>query len=439
MGTKSTAKRQEKVLQARLDGMTFRDIRKKFKIGDSTIRKWLSMDKRFKAPEEPPKPERNCRFNDEFRKEIAKRYQNGESINNLCNDVGINRSTIYRWIRSHTEFRQRSGETFTQKEVYNLRQENQLLREENTILHHCNCTPTAKLSIKLSEMEKLKDDFSVHGLCRAMNVRRATFYNHILRSKPQTMIQKEDEELCVHIKEIFIASSERFGANKIKIKLAEQGFIVSPARISRLMKTMDLICKQSRLRCFNSTNRSYKFRKNRVMQNFDQIAPNLVWVSDVTYARVNSDFYAICVIIDLFSSKVVAHSISPQNNTALILKAFKIAYKQRGEPKGLIFHSDQGTQYAAYLFRKYLRDLEVQQSFSNPGTPYDNAVAESFFSIMKREELSHNYYNTEDELTRTVDDYIQFFNSERPHKKLKSMTPDEFEKRYELTQTEVNN
>ena len=81
----------------------------------------------------------------------------------------------------------------------------------------------------------------------------------------------------------------------------------------------------------------------------------------------------------------------------MVLETFKLAYEHRGKPQGLLFHSDQGTQYSAYKFRKYLRDSGVKQSFSNPGTPYDNAVAESFFSMMKQEELSHNYYHREDE------------------------------------------
>ena len=99
-----------------------------------------------------------------------------------------------------------------------------------------------------------------------------------------------------------------------------------------------------------------------------------------------------CVIIDLFSRKAIAHKISANNDTALVLETFKIAYNERDKPQGLLFHSDQGTQYSAYEFRKCLRDWGVKQSFSNPGTPYDNAVAESFFSMMKQEELSHNYF-----------------------------------------------
>lgn len=305
-----------------------------------------------------------------------------------------------------------------------------MLREEKQILHRCKCHPCDTSSVKMAEMAKLRDEFSIHALCRTLEVKRGTFYNYLFRGKPVKSYERNDEILRPQIRELFEASKERFGANKIRIELMERGFQVSYKHISRLMEERGQECKQRKLRCFNSTNRSYRFRRNRVMQKFDQTAPNVVWGSDVTYSRVNNDFYAICVIIDLFSRKVIAHKISKENNTELVLETFKLAYERRGNPQGLLLHSDQGTQYSAYKFRKHLRDSGVRQSFSNPGTPYDNAVAESFFRMMKQKELSHNYCHSEDELNATVADYVNFFNTMRPHRKLGGQSPDDFEKRF---------
>ena len=185
-------------------------------------------------------------------------------------------------------------------------------------------------------MKKWQDQFSIHALCRAMDVKRGTFYNYLFRSKPQTLYSKTDEMLRPLIQTVFNESKERFGANKIRIKLAEQGIKVSAAHIKRLMKEMNLLAKQARLRCYNSTNRQYMYRRNRVHQDFTRTAPNQLWVSDVTYARVNADFYAICVIIDIFSRKVLAHKISRQNNTTLVLAAFQDAFEKRGNPQNLL-------------------------------------------------------------------------------------------------------
>ena len=421
--------------------MMVKDICRKFHVSDQTIRDWMKADANVVGRTSLKKPpirvsshvqssREDGRFSDEDRREVVKLYQEGHSIADICKSVQIGRSTLYRWISLHTEFRRYGGEVFTSKDVFTLREENRLLREENQILHKCECHPRDALSVKLAGMAKLQEEFTIHALCRAMDVKRATFYNYLFRGKPMTIFERTDEALRPQIQELFEESKERFGANKIRVKLMERGFQVSYKHISRLMKEMNLECKQRRLRCFNSTNRSYRFRRNRVLGNFTQTAPNVVWVSDVTYARVNEDFYAICVIIDLFSRKVIAHKISKENNTELVLGTFKLAYARRGEPQGLLFHSDQGAQYSAYRFRKHLRDLGVKQSFSNPGSPHDNAVAESFFSMMKQEELFHNYYHSEEELAATVADYINFFNTMRPHRKLAGQSPENFEKRF---------
>lgn len=124
--------------------------------------------------------------------------------------------------------------------------------------------------------------------------------------------------------------------------------------------------------------------KNLLSRNFDQPKPNLVWVSDITYVKVGAQYDYICVILDLYSRKVLAYRISSNMDAALVMATFEAAFRGRNTPKHLLFHSDQGTQYTAYVFREYLRDKKVRQSFSSPGNPYDNSVCESFFHTLKK-------------------------------------------------------
>ena len=156
----------------------------------------------------------------------------------------------------------------------------------------------------------------------------------------------------------------------------------------------------------------------------------MVWVSDITHVYVKDVLYSIGIIVDLYARFVVAFDVTDVADAAFVQRMFDDVFEKRGRPAGLIFHSDQGLQYTAFDFRKHLRQLKVKQSFSNPGTPLDNAVAESFFSCMKREELSHNYYDEPDELRRTVADYVDFFNNMRPHQKLGMLTPTEAEEKF---------
>ena len=116
----------------------------------------------------------------------------------------------------------------------------------------------------------------------------------------------------------------------------------------------------------------------------------------------------LCVIIDLFSQKIITYQIDNNQEAPIVEKTFQDAYRKRNAPFGLLFHSDHGSQYTAYSFRKLLRSLNVTQSFSAPGCPYDNAVAEAFFRTIKAEEVARHQYKTEEELRDSVAEYIDF-------------------------------
>ncbi len=149
--------------------------------------------------------------------------------------------------------------------------------------------------------------------------------------------------------------------------------------------------------------------------------------------RVASVKFYLCVIIDLFSRKVIAYRLSSQENSSLAVKTFKDAYEMRGRPVGLSFHSDQGLQYTNQEFRDLLHSLKVKQSFSNKGNPYDNAPMESFFSSFKREEINANNFEYFEELKECVDSYMQYYNDYRPHETLKNKTPNQVEDDYALS------
>lgn len=170
-------------------------------------------------------------------------------------------------------------------------------------------------------------------------------------------------------------------------------------------------------------------KQNILNQQFTVSRPNEVWVSDITYFRYNDFSYYICVILDLYARRVVAHKISLKNSTQLTKSTFKLAYEYR-QPTELLFHSDRGTNYTSNTFRDYLRALGVKQSFSNTATPYNNSVMESFFKSMKTERLYRTDYRSERELRESVREYINYYNNDRPHSVLRYQTPEYFESKY---------
>lgn len=217
---------------------------------------------------------------------------------------------------------------------------------------------------------------------------------------------------------LYSKTDKRLGTQKIKECLNRDCCInISCGRVYRLMKTMNLpkmstvkppkssYCKVDNSKC-----------RNILAQNFNQPAPNLVWVCDFTYIRVAGRFYYVCAVLDLFARKIIAYKVSSKIDTQLAIDTLNTALNARGVGSGLMFHTDCGSQFTAKRFRQYLDSLNIVQSFSAKGHPYDNAVMECFFKYLKKEETDRRNYSTLGELKQSLFTYINgFYNSVRPH------------------------
>ncbi|MCI8818336.1 MAG: IS3 family transposase [Oscillibacter sp.] len=374
----------------------------------------------------------------EEKQALVSRYHAGESVAEICADTGVARSTFYTWIRPYTTTITDSGHVVSQQEFIKMKQRIRKLEQKVEILQKVSCTASAPLQEKLQELSKLYGQYSVHALCEALCVSRGTFYNHIFRRKEVTAYDKRKSEMRKHIKAVFDESHQRFGANKIAAVLSTQGISTSSKYVRELMQEMGLqsITRYSK-RDYQKGKRLAK-KQNVLQRQFKADEPNRVWVSDVTCFKINDKYLYICVILDLFSRKVVAYRVSPKNSTYLITSTFRQAYQNRNAPQSLMFHSDQGAQYTSKTFCKLLRMNKVVQSFSAPGQPHDNAVMESFFSFMKREEIYRTHYKSEQQFAKSVDNYIEFYNTQRPHSTLNYKTPDQFEAIYEVKKKYVD-
>ena len=259
-------------------------------------------------------------------------------------------------------------------------------------------------------------------LCEALDVSRGTFYNHILRNKREdTTYAEHRSELREVIQKIYDKSNQIFGAKKIFAVMEEQGFHTSPRMVQELMHEMGL--KSIRQGAKNSYNKEQRKLTNHVNQQFKVTQPDEVWVSDVTYFRFSDKKFYICAVIDLFARKVISYRIGKSNSTQLVKSTFRAAYENRCPAHSLIFHTDRGTNYRAAAFCTYLKSLGVTQSFSKAYTPYDNSVMESFFSSLKREELYRSKYRSENE-------FMVFYNEQRPHAVNQYKTPAQKESEY---------
>ena len=180
------------------------------------------------------------RLSIEEKRSLVARYHAGESVTEICADVGVARSTFYTWLKPYTTTTTATGYEASQQEFNKMKQKIQKLEQKVEILQKVNCTVSAPLQEKLQELAKLHGQYSVHALCEALCVSRGTFYNHIFRRKEITAYDKRRAEMKEHIKVAFDESNQRFGANKIAAVLSAQGISTSPKYVRELMQEMGL-------------------------------------------------------------------------------------------------------------------------------------------------------------------------------------------------------
>ena len=280
---------------------------------------------------------------------------------------------------------------------------------------------------KQSLIHRYRAGESATAICLQSGIPRSTFYNHILRNKRENKsYQFRRAQLSEQIMEVYNGSNQIFGARKIKAVLGTQGIATSDRMVAELMSEMNITSIRNGAKK-NHMRFSAEKKKDHLKLHFEAEAPNAVWVSDTTYFKAKGKAYYICAILDLYSRKVIAHRVSTKHGAHLIGSIFKDAFKVREPKGGLTFHSDRGTQYAAHSFQKLLKDCGVTQSFSPSGSPHHNAVMESFFASLKREELYRLEYHSVQEMKERLEKYIKFYNTERPHTTLGNRTPEAWE------------
>lgn len=275
----------------------------------------------------------------------------------------------------------------------------------------------------------MRHQHKVKTLCRVLKVNRSTYCKHFYSNPaPRTC---ENQIIRQYILQIYLDYDNSLGPYKIhRILERDYGIQISLGRVYRLMNTMNLPKRSTEKPKFKSFIKTNELCINHLNQQFNPSSPNSVWVSDFTYIRVNGIFHYLCVVIDLFSRKVIGWSLSKHHDVNLTLQAFQKAYFARAKPNYVLFHSDQGSEYTAFEFRQALEACNTVQSFSRKRYPYDNACCESFFHHMKRECINRKSFRSLDELRLCCFEYINRYNSKRPHRAVGDYTPNEVEELY---------
>ena len=371
-------------------------------------------------------------YSTKFKTEVVKRHQSGEPILALSRELRIAQSTIYHWRKEYCSIKT-ANRTYTPKEFDVLSRRLEKLEHEMEIIKRSGYIADVPLQKKLSVLENIyrqaDNTYSVHELCEALDVARGTFYNYIFRRADHSKREEAQIELMRLVQQVFDDNSQRFGAEKIRVTLAASGVRVGTKRIAAIMQELGLQSIRPDAKKQYKKQQQYK-KQNLLERQFTADQPNQIWVSDITYFKVNDYWMYLCIILDLFSRRIVDYRVSRNASTNLVTSTFRTAFRERGNPSGLTFHSDRGKQYTSATFTALLQKCEVKQSFSATARPHDNAVAETFFASFKKEEAYRREYTSEQSYRKSVEQYIRFYNELRPHRTLKYKTPQAFEEAY---------
>jgi len=260
-----------------------------------------------------------------------------------------------------------------------------------------------------------------------LRVHRSGYYAWL--KEPESRRSKEDKRLTGLIRQSYEVSGCSYGSPRITRDIRELGERCGEKRVARLMRKEGLRAKTGYKRPRYKAGRPAAIAINRLEQNFEAQMPDTAWVTDITYIRTWEGWLYLAVVIDLYSRMVIGWSMKPSLARELVIDALLMAVWRRKPKHKIIIHSDQGSQYGSDDWMRFCREHNLEPSMSRRGNCYDNAVAESFFSSLKKERIGRHIYSTRKDAKSDIFDYIEmFYNRMRRHSYLGQVSPYDFER-----------
>jgi len=284
--------------------------------------------------------------------------------------------------------------------------------------------------VKFALIEAEKADFPVAFMCRQLSVSRSGYY--AWRDRAPSKRALDTAKLGDEVKAIYREHKGRYGSPRVLHELGDRGRCTSRKRVARIMREQGLVARQrKRFRRTTDSNHRFPVAENLLERNFETAAPNRVWVTDLTYIWTREGWLYLSAILDLYSRAVVGWAMSDHIDTALCLRALKMALANRRPAQGLVHHSDRGCQYASLEYRQALASHGIVCSMSRRGDCWDNAVAESFWGTLKNELADEMDFVSRAEARGVIFEYIEtFYNLRRRHSSIGYRSPREHELLY---------
>ena len=265
-----------------------------------------------------------------------------------------------------------------------------------------------RTSVKYMVIYRHKDKYSISEMCRFFEVSRSGYYGYVERMD----IPAWDLPLAEKIKECQDKCGKTYGYRRVHIWLERNGIHRNPKTILRVMQKYNLLSVIRRRRYYKYSENIHKY-KNLWKQDFNAYRPNQKWATDISYIQTKQGVLYLSIIRDLYDNSIVAYKTGTQQTVSLVLDTIKAAKRKEKVTTELQLHSDQGFQYTSHAYFKLTQSYNITPSMSSRGNPYDNAMAENFFSILKTECIYRHRPKTFREANDLIDRYIHFDNHER--------------------------
>ncbi|AZG51070.1 IS3 family transposase [Shigella flexneri] len=371
------------------------------------------------------------RYPEEFKTEAVKQVvDRGYSVASVATRLDITTHSLYAWIKKYgPDSSTNKEQSDAQAEICRLQKELKRVTDERDIFKKSRGVLRKAVRLRYAFIRDNSCCWPVRLLCRVLDVHPSGFYAWL--QQPHSQRHQADLRLTGQIKQFWLESGCVYGYRKIHLDLRDSGQQCGVNRVWRLMKRVGIKAQVGY--------RSPRARKgeasivspNRLQRQFNPDAPDERWVTDITYIRTHEGWLYLAVVVDLFSRKIIGWSMQSRMTKDIVLNALLMAVWWRNPEKQVLVHSDQGSQYTSHEWQSFLKSHGLEGSMSRRGNCHDNAVAESFFQLLKRERIKKKIYGTREEARSDIFDYIEmFYNSKRRHGSSEQMSPTEYENQY---------
>ncbi|EPJ4165692.1 IS3 family transposase [Citrobacter freundii] len=370
------------------------------------------------------------RFTPEFKEEAVRQItERGYSVAEVSDRLGVSAHSLYKWLRAikPDNSEQHARDLLEAKsEILKLRAQLKRTEEERDILKKGRAVLCKGARLKYRFINEHRTVWGVMTMCRVLCVARAGFYAWL--HNPVSTRDKDNQRLLTLIRDSYSLSGGVYGYRRVHGDLNEIGETCGKNRVGRIMQLNRIKAVRGYKAPRRIAGRPSVVAPNRVQRQFTVVRANQVWVTDITYIRTWQGWLYLAVVIDLFARNVVGWSMKPTLSRELALDALMMAVWRRKPDGEVIVHSDQGSQYGSDDWQRFCRANNLAPSMSRRGNCWDNAVAESFFSSLKKERIRKRIYKTRDLARADIFDYIEvFYNRARRHSHLGGVSPEAFE------------